>query len=170
MANEFGLAISGDRETILRFDRFPQAAHDRLLQALRSIEERLLGMVLAAEPSKGSTLRGQTGGSVYDHGDRIAAVVGPNVPKGDSVAAGKAAALEWGARKAFEVRAHQMGLDHVFNRLMQKRPVSVPAYTRTPNIPEFRYLRGPAEALRDEALAQMRAALDAAANDTDLKK
>jgi len=164
MAENFGLEIKGDQRAILRFEQFPAAAHDRLLTTLRQIEQRLESAVKSAEPMRSGMLYSETGGTVYDHGNRIAAVVGVRA-KGTEAA--KAGALEWGAHRGVTVKAHAMGLDHFWSRLVSRRIVSVPDYNRIPNIAEVRFLRGPIEAMREEFIAEMRAALDAAVKDGD---
>ena len=165
MADTFGLEIKGDQSAVLRFDKFPDAAHDRLLEALRGIEARLEAAVIAAEPTLTGALKNETGGAVYDHGNRIAAVVGVRARGND---AAKAGALEWGAHRGFIVKAHQMSLGHFWSRLVDKRMVSVPDYNRIPNVAERRFLRDPIAAMGDEALAEMRAALGEAVKDEDL--
>lgn len=165
MADAFGLEIKGDQRAVLRFDQFPAAAHDRLLEKLREIEERLEGAVKALEPVRSGALQSETGGAVYDHGTRIAAVVGVRAKGAD---AAKAGALEWGAHRGVTVKAHEMGLDHFWSRLVSKRTVAVPNYNRIPNIVEQRFLRGPIESMREEFIDEMRAAIDRAVKDEDL--
>lgn len=161
---QFALEISGDRSAALRFEQFPAFAHDRLLGALQSIEQRLEAAVLASEPTRSGALRGLTGGRVYDHGNRIAAVVGVRAQTADE--ARKAAALEYGSRKqAITVRAHEARLAHIWKRAIAEINVSVPSYERTPDIAAVRFLRSPIQAIRDEALAELRAALDQAVED-----
>src|SRR5271166_4513086 len=161
MADFIGLEVAGDRRAELRFDRFPGFARDRLRAALEDIEARLAAAVLADEPVKSGRLQGETGGRVYEHGDRLAAVVGVRAKGGDD--AGKAAALEYGAKRAFEVRAHIATLAHLWGRAIAPITIEVGAHRRTPNIAQHRYLRGPIEALRGEFIAQLRQAVDQAA-------
>ena len=161
MTDSFGIDIVGDTRAVLRFDRFPAAAHDRLLATLQSLEKRLEQAVIAAEPEKSGDLKSLTGGRVYDHGDRIAAVVGVRVTTANQ--ARKAAALEYGSRgTSITVSAHTAKLDHLWSRAISPISVNVPAFSRTPNITARRFLRDPIKALHDIALAEMRAALDAA--------
>jgi hypothetical protein len=161
----FGLEITGDTRAVLRFDRFPAAAHDRLLAVLEGLMQRLLAAVLADEPDKTGALRSLTGGRVYDHGTRIAAVVGIRaLTQGE---ARKAAALEYGSHKALTMRAHQATLTHLWGRAISPITVDIPAHGRTPNIEAQRFLRDPIEAIRADAIAEMRAALDGAVQDTE---
>ena len=156
-----GRVIVGDNRTVLRFERFPDAAHDRLFATLQSLEKRLEQAVLAAEPEKSGEIKSLTGGRVYDHGDRIAAVVGVRVTNANQ--ARKAAALEYGSRgTSITVSAHTAKLAHLWSRAISPISVNVPSFTRTPSITARRFLRGPIQALHDTALAEMRAALDAA--------
>ena len=161
MTDSFGVDIAGDTRAVLRFERFPSVAHDRLLVTLQSLERRLEAAVLAEEPEKSGELKSLTGGRVYDHGDRIAAVVG--VRTTTPAQARKAAALEYGSRGAsITVSAHTAKLDHLWSRAISPIMVNVPSFTRTPSITARRFLRGPIQALHDDAITEMRAALDAA--------
>ena len=161
MTDSFGVDIAGDTRAVLRFERFPSVAHDRLLATLQSLERRLEAAVLAEEPEKSGDLKSLTGGRVYDHGDRIAAVVG--VRTTTPAQARKAAALEYGSRGAsITVSAHTAKLDHLWSRAIAPIMVNVPSFTRTPSITARRFLRGPIQALHDDAITEMRAALDAA--------
>ena len=162
--SDFGIQLGDDRRVILRFEQFPAAVHDRLLATLTAIEQRLEAAIIAAEPA-GATgqLRAITGGRVYDHGARIAAVVG--VRADGPMAAGKAGALEYGSHRALVVRAHQAKLAHFWSRAIAAITVDVAAHSRMSNIDPRRFLRDPVEAIRSEAIAEMRAALDAAVAD-----
>ena len=160
---DFGIELVGVQRAILRFDRFPEAAHDRLLATLKSIEQRLEAAVLAAEPNVTGAMRALTGGRVYDHGARIAAVVGVRTDNASD--ARKAASLEYGSHRALVVKAHQAKLSHFWSRAVSPIMVDVAAHGRTPNIQEQRFLRNPIEAMRAEAIAEMRAALGAAVKD-----
>lgn len=161
---DLGLELTGDRAATLRFDRFPDAVHDRLLSALERIEKRLEAAVLADAPQRSGRLRNLIGGRVYDHGNRIAAVVGVN----DKTESGsrKAAALEYGStKKALDVRSHQARLDHFWANIVTPRMVLVRLHARIPNIAPQRYLRGPIGRIRPGAIAELRAALDGAVKD-----
>lgn len=161
----FGIQIEGDRRAVLRFEKFPAAAHDRLKATLESLKDRLIAAVHADEPRLSGQLVQMTGGRVYDHGDRIAAVVGVRAETADE--ARKAAALEYGSRRrALMLRAHQAKLSHLWSRAISPIIVTVPAHSRVPNIDPRRYLRDPLEAMREEALAEMEAAVAAAAEET----
>jgi hypothetical protein len=164
---EFGIALTGDREVVLRFQQFPKMAHDRLLVAMKDIEMRLEAAVKSQMPKKSSKMLGQTGGRVYDHDNRIAAVVGVRAP--DQNDALKAQALEFGSHKTFTVRAHQMKLDHFWHLAISPIDVTVKRDgvdgARKTNLPALRFLRGPLHALEAQAVQQMQEAIDAAAQD-----
>lgn len=164
---ELGLEVTGVRTTVLRFESFPAKAHDRLLATLTEIEARLEAAVLADEPSKTGALRQLTGGRVYDHGNRIAAVVGVNVKAAGNVsdAAQKATALEYGSHGNLSVRVHFAMLNHLWSRAISPIQVMVGQHFRQADIEARRFLRDPIEAMREEALSEMRAALDAAVAD-----
>jgi len=162
---KLGIELRMERNAIVRFDQFPEAARRRLTVTMEALERRLEAAVRAAEPDATGALRSQTGGQVYQHDMRIAAVVGVRAP--DAQAARKAAALEWGAHRQLAVRAHTMLLAHFWNRAVNPVQVSVPTHGRTPNITEQRFLRDSIDALRGDALAQIQAAVDSAIAETD---
>ena len=147
-----------DRKVILRFEKFPADMHDRLLETLTRLERRLEGAVIAQEPERTGMLRSITGGRVYDHGDRIAAVVGVRAP--DPNEAKKAAALEFGSHRSIAVRAHEAKLTHLWGRAISPMMVQVPLHQRLSNLDPRRFLRGPIEAMHGEAIAELRAAVD----------
>jgi hypothetical protein len=160
----FGIEVTGDRAAILRFDQFPKAAHDRLYEALTQIEQQLEAAVIAAEPTRSGMLRSQTGGRVYDHENRIAAVVGVRAESGND--ARKAAALEYGSKgTSIAVQAHLMTLDHIWRRAISPIAVDVPEYMRRPMIAPHEFLRGPVDAIRSTAIAQMQDAVNQATQD-----
>lgn len=162
---EFGVQIEGARRAVLRFEQFPAKAHDRLLATLESLKDRLVAAVRAEEPKHTGRLEEETGGRVYDHGSRIAAVVGVRAyTKSDAL---KAAALEYGSHKALTVRAHQARLSHLFSRAIAPITVTVSDHSRTPDIAPHRFLRGPLEAMRADAQAEMEAAVAAAAEESN---
>lgn len=164
--SDFAIEITGDRSTTLRFENFPKQMHARILVTMQEIETRLEAAVVASEP-RGATgqLQAMTGGRVYDHGDRIAAVVGVRVPGGASEAAKKAMALEYGSSTPMSLRAHVARLSHLWRLSIPEITVLVPSHSRTPNILAKRFLRDPIEAMRSEALTELRLAVDTAATE-----
>ena len=163
MTDSFGVDIAGDTRAVLRFERFPTLAHDLLLATLQSLERRLEAAVLAEEPEKSGELKSLTGGRVYDHGDRIAAVVGVRAMTAQE--ARKAMALEFGSHRSIEVKAHKASLDHLWSRAFGPIQVNVAGHSRTTNIDAQRFLRGPLDEIRDQAQAEMQAAVDLAIAD-----
>lgn len=151
MSDFIGIAVVGDRQVELQFETFPEIARDRLRGRLERIVSRLTGEVRALEPSRTGKLRSDTGGRVYEHQDRIAAVVGVQVDSGmgkskrGSSAVGKAAALEYGSTgRPFDVTRR--------GKTFQRRG----------GIVERRYLRGGAAAEREQALADLQEAVNEA--------
>jgi hypothetical protein len=159
----FDLAISGEREIGLRFEKFPDQAHDRLKEAMESLKGRLESGVKGDAPVREGKLQSEIGGQVYDDGDHLAAQVGVHAQGASDY--GKDAALEYGAHGRAQVRAHEARLTHVFGRPAELE-VTVSAHERQVDIEERRYLRGPFDAIREEALAEMRQALSEAIDDS----
>lgn len=163
----FSIEITGDREARLRLDAFPDNVYDRMVVAMQGIEQRLEAAIIAAEPSRTGALRAITGGTVYhDNPNRIAAVVGVRADNAND--AKKAGALEYGSRgNSVAMAAHQAKLDHLWSRAIAPITVSVGPHSRVPNITAQRFLRGPIDAMRNQAFADLRAALDAATEEAN---
>lgn len=159
---DFGFTVTGDRRVALKFDEFPKALHDRILARIASLTSRLEARVRSAAPTATGKLQSLIVSKVYDNAqDRIRGRV---TVSGDF---GKAAALEYGARKTAKVKAHEMRLDHVFaNRLAAPLTVMVAAHSRQPNIAERKFLRGPIAAMRPEIVQELRQAVADAASET----
>jgi len=159
----FGVEVNRahERSLVLRFGQFPDFARDRLIAAMWRIERRLEAAVHAAQPSRTGALRAQTGGRVYEHPNRIAAVVGVRVPNADD--AMKAAALEYGSSRVVQVRAHAAKLNHIWGRIVAPITVQRPGHTRRTNLRPDRYLRDPYAAIKADALGEMRVAIEDAA-------
>ncbi len=151
----------------LRFDKFPTVAHDRLVEAMWRIEKRLEAAVLADEPTMSGKLKSLTGGRVYDHGTRIAAVVG--VRDKTQQGARKAAALNYGSRgRPVDVRAHEAWLDHYFAQAMSlPHFVLVRAHKRVPNIEGFKFLQKAIASERRTAIEELRLALEQAVTESN---
>jgi len=156
----FGIEIrsGSERAAILRFEQFPTFAHDRLLAALWRIERRLETSIRAAQPAKTGQLRSLTGGRVYDHGTRMAAVVGVRANNADDAL--KAAALEYGSARALMVRAHQTKLTHLWGRATVPMVVQRSGHIRRSNLSAHRFLRGPMAAIRADAVAELKVAVE----------
>lgn len=158
----FGMDLQGsDQKVVLRFDKFPADMHERLLATLTQLEHRLEAMVIAREPSLTGALQAMTGGRVYDHGDRMAAVVGVRAP--DAGDARKAAALEFGSHRKITVRAHEARLAHLFGRAISPMIVMVETHGRMTNLDPRRFLRNSIGEIHGEAIAALREAVDTVA-------
>jgi hypothetical protein len=141
-----------DRALTLQFERLPMTLKTNLRATITKLTNELLAQVRAAEPVRTGYLRSQTRADVAEGPDfvrgrvRIAAT-------GSARRVGAAfGALEYGApgrRGRFEVRAYT------------RRSGIVGAYHRTARLRALRFLRGPAEAMRPRALAELEAAVAA---------
>jgi hypothetical protein len=169
MSDEVRIGIDGDRQIGLRFEEFPDHLHDDLRGEIDALSRELFGRIEAQVPSNTGKLRSQVRLRMFDQEDRIRGYIDIAGDKGSTDHA-KAGALEYGSRgKPAKVGAHQMKLDHFWRtRLAAPISVLVDAYTRTPNIAEHAFMRGPLDAMRPEILARLNAAVEqavAAAND-----
>lgn len=131
----------GDRETSLRFEKFPSKLTARLEQKIRELTELLDARVEAATPKKTGLLRTEITPKVYtgDSGDRVAGYV--------SVFAGglakeypKAATLEYGSNKTRKLAARLAAPTKRLEQRLSKRV----------HFEAFRYLRGPFEEMQPE--------------------
>jgi len=155
---DFGIDLKdSDRRVTLFFEQFPQAAHDRLLAVMQELQIRLAADVIAREPVQTGRLRSQSGGRVYDHDTRIAAVVGVRAETAQD--ARKAAALEYGSHRSIMVRAHEARLTHLFGRAISPMMVTVPEHSRTTNIDPRRFLRDAIAGMHSEAIEALRQAV-----------
>jgi hypothetical protein len=157
------LEIQGERKVSQQFDRFPTIAHDKLLERITALTDRLYAAVLAAEPRKTGRLAETTKRTVYDDsGRRIAGVVTVDADFA------KAATLEYGSHKTITI-----GQIPGFARARQaKRSVKVDmkiargivgaSFQRTLNITALYYLRGPLAEIADDAIIEMQGALEEA--------
>lgn len=161
---ELGIEVTGDRLVALRFEKFPDIAREAIRKRIEAMTKQLLSGVHGREPSLTGRLRGETTGAVSESADRVRGNVGVRVRQASDPGreAGKAGALEYGAKGSVSVKAHSQQLTHVYGRMIQPMAVFVTAYSRQADITEHRYLRGPTEALRSTFLAGIRAALDEA--------
>jgi hypothetical protein len=155
---DIGINITGEREFQIRLQKIPQELHDAFLPRIKALTARLEARVQAAAPAGTGKLRGEITSRVYD--DRVDRIRGLVTLTGDYA---KAGALEYGAHRPTSVRSHAMQLDHVFlRRLQAPTSVMVAAHSRTPNITEHRFLRGPLEAMEQEIAAELRQAVEEA--------
>ena len=154
--------VTGDRQVGLRFDAFPDALHDDLLAAIGALGQQLDDMVLAAEPDLTGRLRSETRLRIFDDKTRIKAEVDVSAEQA------KAGALEYGAHRATKVGAHHMRLDHAWRRaLSEPMDVLVADYTRTPDIAEVDFLRGPLGEMSPQIIERLNAVVASRAKATN---
>jgi hypothetical protein len=148
--------LDGERMVGLRFEEFPDDLHDALLGEINAISNELFARVQAATPSKTGELRSQERLRIFDQEERIRGYI--SIAGGsNSGAYAKAGALEYGSKgKPVDVRSHTKRLDHFWeNRLRAPINVLVEAYSRTPNIAERNFMRGPLDAMAPEILSRL---------------
>ncbi len=150
---DLAIDIATERRVGLKFEEFPQRAHASLLEKITSLTRQLEERVRAAEPYKSGKLRGATTSRIDDRPERITGRVFISADYG------KAAALEYGAHAATQVKAHSARLDHVYANAVSPLTVMISAHSRKLDIAEHKYLRGPLEAMEGEIIEQLRAAL-----------
>lgn len=150
--------IATERSADLRFEEFPRRAHAVLKERIEDLTSQLHSMVASAAPRRTGRLAASIESRVVDYPDRITGYVKP------SSDFAKAAALEYGSHRTVQVKAHRERLDHVYARpLASSINVTVSAHARRTNVAEHRYLRGPLDAIRPLAIAELRQALAEAA-------
>jgi hypothetical protein len=153
--------VTGDRQVGVRFEEFPDALYEDLRAEIDALAIELYARVVAATPDRTGLLRGE---------ERVRVFTDPTSIKGmvDVAGAGqdfaKAGALEYGAHRPTKVSAHAMRLDHHWSKMLAApETVMVEAYSRTPDIAEFAFERGPLEAMRPEIVARLEAVVEKAA-------
>ena len=155
------IGLTGDRQAGLRFEEFPDALYEDLRRTISTLGDELLALIEAATPSRTGELRSKERLRIFTDTDRITAYVDVAADGRDEIV--KAAALEYGAHKKTNVQSHSKKLDHVFDRaLSAPMDVLVKAYTRTPNIAEHAFLRGPLAAMRGQAFERLNAVVEQA--------
>lgn len=158
---DLGISISTDRRVAVKFDEFPHQAHDNLLEAITGMTDRLRGMVEGYVPKRTGRLASEITSRVVDAPNHITGYVG--VSNGNANDFAKAAALEYGAHGTAHLREHAAKLGHLWGALIEPMQVIVAAHDRRLNIAEQDYLQGPLRMIENDALVQMRDALQAAA-------
>lgn len=154
--------IKGDRRVGVVFEEFPDDLYADLRTEIEALTAELLGLVEAATPDRTGRLRGQEKMRVFADKDHIKGQVFIAGEKGSQDFA-KAGALEYGAHRATKVRAHKMRLDHAWEtRLADPITVLVGAYSRTPDIDEHRFERGPLAGMAGEIAARLNAVVEKA--------
>jgi hypothetical protein len=163
----YAVQIAGDQRVALRFDRFPEMAHDGLLAKIEELTATLDASVLAAVPrGKTGRLAAQVKSGVEESSVRIRGWVSLAGASANDVR--KAAALEYGSRgNAFPVRSYSRTLDQVFGRMTAPFDQIVSAYRRAGGLAELDYLHGPLDAGAQAALEQLNAVVDAAIKESE---
>ncbi len=149
--------LAGVRQVGLRFDEFPDALYADLKQEIDALSIELLARIEAATPDRTGRLRSQERLRLFTDPNRITGYIDIAGDKGSQDFA-KAAALEYGAHNPTKVAAHDMKLDHFWDKkLAEPVTVLVEAYNRTPDIAEFAFERGPLAAMQPEVVARLNA-------------
>ena len=149
--------VAGDRQVGLRFDTFPDALYEDLKTEVNALSLELFARVEAATPSRTGRLRSQERVRLFSDPNRITGYVDIAGEKGSQDFA-KAGALEYGAHGQAKVSAHSMSLDHHWSRkLGEPETVMVDAYTRSADIAELAFERGPLAAMQPEVASRLNA-------------
>lgn len=152
--------IAGERQVELLFEEFPDALYADLLRDVHALTDELLARIESATPVRTGRLRGEERSRVFADPRSIAGRV---TVAGDKKDVAKAAALEYGAHRTTHVSAYQRRLDHVFgNALSAPMMVMVDAYSRTPDVQEVAFERGPLEAMAPEIFERLNATVETA--------
>jgi hypothetical protein len=155
--------VKGDHAVGLRFEAFPGQLYDALKDEITSLGQELLARVRAATPSRTGRLRSEERLRIFADPNSIKAQVGINAGKVSGGEYAKAGALEYGAHRATKVKAHRMRLDHHWAlKLAAPEMVMLAAFTRTPNIEEHSFERGPLAEMQAEILTRLNAVVDKA--------
>lgn len=163
MADFIHIEVTGDRQVGLRFEEFPDELYQQLKAEIEALATELYARVEAATPSRTGRLRSQERLRIFADPNRITGYVDIAGDKGSQDFA-KAAALEYGAHGPAKVSAHSMRLDHYWStQLTQPESVMVEAYTRTTNIMERAFERGPLGGMEAEVVSRLNAVVEAAA-------
>jgi hypothetical protein len=139
MADGVRFDIDGANNVTLRFEEFPTALHDKLIDRIGQLTNDLASAVRSAAPYKSGKLQNSIRGVVYD--DSPKKITGRVSVSKDFA---KAGALEYGAHAEFSLRGHAAKLDHFWSKKLNAPiEVFVAAHDRTPNIEAHSFLRGP---------------------------
>lgn len=160
---DISVAIVGDRAVAQRLEQMPARVHDRLVEAITSLTAKLLTRVQASEPRRTGRLVSETKSFIDQTPDLVRGRVKVSAP-GVRGELGKAAALEYGARKPTQVSEHRARLSHVYGRAISPMEVIVDRYQRTPNVAADRFLRGPLLQMSGQIKAELQKAIDDAVN------
>ena len=141
--------LTGDRQSGLRFEEFPDELYAALKQEISALTYELFARVQAATPELTGDLRSHERVRVFDDENRITGYV--DIDNTTVAEIKKAAALEYGAHKDVHVRAYE-----------RPNGAIVEAYTRPNNLMERRFERGPLDDMRPEINARLNAVVEKA--------
>lgn len=154
---EFDILVVGDRRLQAFLHDYPASLDARIEARFQSFSQRLAAAVQAAEPQRTGRLRGETRPFVRRSPAGITA--GVQVVAQGKVDIGKAAALEYGAHGSTKVAEHWATRATFWGRYASPRAVLIEEYQRRVNIGADRYLRGPFDTLKNEAVAEIERAI-----------
>lgn len=162
MGSTLETQITGDRRLGARFDKLP-VFRGHLIEVITELTDDLEAAIKADAPSRTGKLRRSIKAKVYNDKNKITGRVAVTEDQK------KAGELEYGgAGRDFEVRSHQMRLDHVFaTRLQGPTTVFVQAFDRTRQNAAKRFIRDPAATMHERATAAIAGAVGAAIAETD---
>jgi hypothetical protein len=154
---ERGTENKGFTELAARFEVIPQRAHDKMVERMQGLVDRLQARARAAAPlGKTGKLRASITGRVYsDTGSRIAGYVSIYAPDDPKKEYPKAATWEYGTSKPRKMREEHFSAK--LGRMSKRRLVA--RITKPVTIVARRYLRGTLEDMRPEIEAELAAAL-----------
>lgn len=161
------ITLTGDRDIALRFEQFPERLREKLRAAIGRVLPELAAAEQAAAPRRTGALASEIGATEIQEGPNfIRGIVGMarGLPGREY---GKAGAEEYGAHREIivrkpGVRALNLGL----KRLRKSHPDKL--YTRTVNIIERRYIRGPFAAMRGQIQDELADAVNEAVRESEL--
>ena len=159
MALAVKVTITGAREAGVKFERFPEEAHDKIAERIHGLTDRLYERILDAEPFKTGKLKSETVEREFDdNGHRIAGYVSIFAPS-DVAEYAKAATLEYGTDKPRKV-ADRGGL--LLRITGSSRRIHA-RLSKPVHIAAMRFLRGPLAEMADGVETEIEAALSDAA-------
>ena len=152
--------VSGDRQTGIRFEEWPDHLYGDLKTEIEALSIELFARIQAATPSLTGRLRSQERLRLFADANRITGYIDIAGAKGGQDFA-KAAAEEYGAHQQTKVSAHSMRLDHYWSeKLRAPITVLVAAYARTPDIAEAAFERGPLAQMQPEIVSRLNAVVE----------
>jgi hypothetical protein len=156
-----GVSITGDRKLVERFEKFPEFAREALLERIKILTDRLAAATRAEMPHKTGSLINELRQGIENNPNRIRGWVSlAGASKKDVL---RAQALEYGSHKTIAVQAYTRNVDRVFGKLTGPFSQVVGAYRRQTDIVEQRFLRNPVAAMQEAVVADLKAAIEKAA-------